>query len=193
MRILSATVGLLFLAFVLTSLLARPVGVEAGTAVRLGVPELVDSSELIVQARVLSAYSYEADDRIETEYLLEVSRTFEGADEAYRAVRMPGGVLEDGRGMILAGMPHIFPGSEMLLFLTEEGRSGVRMPVGLAQGKFDVIRKSDGSRVLVRDASALALVDPSTGALSRAEGSTIRDYAEVVSEIEAALAHKRNR
>jgi len=193
MRTLSAIFGLLFLAFVVSSLVGRPFGVEAGTAIRVGVPELVESSDLIVEARVLSAYPLEERGRIETEFLLEVGRTFEGPDEAYRAVRMPGGVLEDGRGMMLAGMPHITAGEEVLLFLTAEGRTGVRMPVGLSQGKLSLIRKVDGTKALARDAAGVALVNPDSGAVIRGQGSTVLDYAQVVAEIEASLAAKRGR
>jgi hypothetical protein len=193
MRILSAILGLIFLAFVLASLVGRPLGVEAGTAIRLGVPELVESSDLILEARVLSAYSFEDRGRIETEYLLEVARTFEGVDEAYRAVRLPGGLLEDGRGMVLAGMPRIFAGEEVLLFLTPEGRTGVRMPVGLSQGKLGLISRADGTKALARDSSGIALVNPDSGRVMRGQGVTVLDYAEVVAEIEAALSGKRDR
>ena len=55
-------------------------------------------------------------------------------------------VLEDGSGMILAGMPRIAAGEETLLFLSAEGATGVRMPVGLSQGKFRVIQTEDGGR-----------------------------------------------
>lgn len=193
MRILSAIFGLLFLSFVAASLVGRPLGVEAGTAVRLDIAELVDSSALIVEARVLSTYSFEDNGRIETEYLLEVRRTFEGPDEAYRAVRLPGGVLEDGRGMMLAGMPRIAAGEEALLFLTGEGRTGVRMPVGLAQGKLELIRRADGRKVLTRDLSGVTLVNPASGVVVQNPGSTVMDYAEVLAEIEAALAKKRSK
>lgn len=193
MRILSAILGLLFLSFVLTSLVGRSMGVEAGTAVRLGIPELVQSSDLIVEARVLSAYSFQERGRIETEFLLEVSRTFEGPDESYRAVRLPGGVLEDGSGMMLAGMPHLSAGEEVLLFLTQEGRTGVRMPVGLAQGKLRLIQRPDGTKALARESTGVALVSPTSGAVSHSPGLTVLDYAEVAAEIEAALAAKRNR
>ena len=193
MRILSVLLGLAFLSLVTASLVGRPAGVEAGTAVRLDIDELVQSSALIVEARVLSTYAYEDDGRIETEYLLEVSRTFEGPDEAYRAVRLPGGVLPDGRGMMLAGMPRIAAGEEALFFLTGAGRSGVRMPVGLAQGKLRLIRRADGRKLLARDLSGVTLVNPSSGAVLRNPGTTVLDYALVVAEIEAALAGKRSR
>jgi len=193
MRILSLILGLIFLVFVLASLVGRPPGVEAGTAIRLGVPELVDSSDLILEARVLSTYSFEDRGRIETEYLLEVARTFEGVDEAYRAVRLPGGVLEDGRGMVLAGMPRISAGEEVLLFLTPAGRTGVRMPVGLAQGKLALVRRADGAKVLSRDSSGIALLNPASGRVIRSQGATILDYAEIVAEIEAALSLKRDK
>jgi hypothetical protein len=169
-------------------------GVEAGTAERLSLEGLVERAGLILEGRVLSARGLEdPEGRIETEYVLEVARTFEGMDLPLRSVRLPGGVLPDGRGMLLAGMPRVAPGEELLLFLTQEGATGVRMPVGLAQGKLGMRRRSDGGRVLVREHAGVGLVDRATGALVEGEGIDVLDYAETVARIEAALVRKRGR
>jgi hypothetical protein len=194
MRNLTAA-ALLVLAAVL--FLDRPgssADVEAGTALRMDIPGLVEYTELILEGRVLSTHSLRgADGRIETEYLLSVERTFEGEDLGYRAIRLPGGVLEDGSGMILAGMPWIEAGEDLLLFLTEEAASGIRMPVGLAQGQFQVMTDHSGNKSLLRDDDGVGFVHPGTGEMSESDGVTVRDYAAVVAEIEAALAGKRSR
>lgn len=93
--------------------------------------------------------------------------------------------------MLLAGMPRIEPGENVLLFLSEPGAGGIRMPVGLAQGKFRILTRADGSRIVVRDAAGVTLVQPRTGALVRGEGRSVIDYADVVAQIEAASATKR--
>jgi hypothetical protein len=194
MRITSLVVALIAAALFIPSLTSRSGDIEAGTAVRMDVAELVMSSELILEGRILSRQSFLAPSgHVETEYLLGVERTFEGADFAYRSVRLPGGVLEDGSGMILAGMPHLGAGEDVLLFLTVEGSTGIRMPVGLSQGKFNVGTAADGTKVLARDQGQLALVNRETGELIETHGRSVRDYAEVVAEIEAALARKRGR
>ena len=171
----------------------RSDGVSAGTAVRLEVADLAYNSSLIVEGRVLTAHAVEIDGVVATEYLLEVARTHEGPDRTYRTITLPGGVREDGSGMLLAGMPVVRLGAESLFFLTSESSNGMRMPVGLAQGKFDVVRLADGSKMLVRDASGVTLLEPRTGTLRDGVGRTAYDYAEVVADIERGLAKKRSR
>ncbi len=192
MRTLTAAtaLSLAFLVFLVRP--GGPEGVEAGTAIRLDVSGLVAHADLVVEGRVLSAHALRTNDgRIETEYLLEVDRTFEGEELAYRAIRMPGGVLEDGSGMILAGMPQIRAGENLLLFLTEEASSGVRMPVGLAQGKYSVVADAAGHKSLVTNDAGVGLLNPASGEIAHGTGLSILDYATVVAEIEAALADER--
>lgn len=167
--------------------------VQAGTAVRLDTAALTRSAALVVEGRVLASRALESSAGIETEHLLEVERTFKGVDLPHRVIRVPGGVLKDGRGMLLSGMPRICPGEDVLLFLSPESPNGVRMPVGLAQGKYTVLRRPDGTKALVRDAAEVALVDRRTGALERTRGRVVRDYAETVARIEAALVRKESR
>ena len=176
----------------LTTLLVRPLlrqpAVRAGTALRMDVPDLVEAAELVVEGRVLAARAVETEaGLIETEYELLVDRTFRGSPLGVRTLRLPGGLLDDGRGMILAGVPHLRPGEDALLFLSAEGGRGVRLPVGLAQGRYRVLTRLDGTRIAVRDQADLGLVDPSTGRLLGTEGAHVRDYAELVAEIEAAV------
>lgn len=174
----AALLALLLLAL---SLPAREAG--AGTALRLDFSSLVQRSDLIVEARVLGAHTLEAEGLLLTEYLLEVSRTFKGADHAYRALRLPGGVRPDRSGLLIPGVPHLALGEEALLFLEPEGRAGARMPTGLAQGKFGVHRGADGVKRLVRDVSSLALVGREDS--TRGQRSLV-GYADLVAAIEAA-------
>lgn len=166
-------------------------GVVAGTAVKLDVSELVRDAELILEAHVLSAHSLRSGPMIETEFMLQVERTFLGEDFVYRTLRLPGGVLEDGSGMLLSGLPQLFAGEHVLCFLSTESASGVRMPVGLAQGTFRVIEGRAGEKRLVRDCAGVALLD----ATGHARASTLDsfDYAEIVAQIEAALSSHRSR
>ncbi|MDF1798389.1 MAG: hypothetical protein P1V81_04375 [Planctomycetota bacterium] len=181
----------------LSLLVSRPLftepAVRAGTALRMDVPDLVEAADLVLEGRVLSATPVETEEGlIETEYELAVDRTFRGDDVFLRSVRLPGGVLEDGRGMLLAGVPHLREGEDALLFLSHAGPRGVRLPVGLAQGRYRIVTRLDGSKLAVRDQSDLGLVDPSTGDLLEADGLHIRDYAELVAEIEASMGSVRS-
>lgn len=175
---------------------ARPV--DAGTALRLDVDGLVGHSELIVEARVLSATTVEpAGGVLSTEFLLEVRRTFKGDDLAYRTVRLPGGVRADGSGLLIPGMPRVVPGEDVLLFLGPEApaaRGAFRVPTGLAQGKLALRTLPGGRRELVGDLTGLRLagVDGHADDDRTGEGrEVVRDYAWCVARIEAARARER--
>ena len=185
--------GLAAIAYLIAGPFFRTDGVSAGTAVRLDVQDLAYNSALIVEGRVLTSRTVDIEGLVATEYLVEIERTFEGSDQTYRSICLPGGVRADGSGMLLAGMPMVFEGDTSLFFLTSESSNGMRMPVGLSQGKFDVVRMADGTKQLVRDASEVTLVNPVTGTPAGPVGRAIYDYAEVVADIERGLAKKRGR
>lgn len=159
--------------------------VSAGTAVRFELEELAREAELIVEGQVLRTHGVRRAGRIETEVLLAVERTHAGRDEALRWITLPGGVLPSGDGLLLAGMPRLAVGERVVLFLSAANSLDVRVPVGLAQGKWSVLRATDGRR-WVRQAPAArgVLVDgpPSERAL---------DYADFLARVTAGRRHAR--
>lgn len=169
-----------------------PFAVDAGTAVELDLEGLVGSSDLIVEGRIAELHSVEMPTgRIETELHVEVDRHFWGAESQTRVVRVPGGVLPDGRGLILPGMPQFVAGEDVILFLSAEGASGVRMPVGLAQGKLRVLTDLSGARVLMREPASLTKLAPQTGAHSESDGFEVMNYAETIATLHAAVDQRR--
>jgi hypothetical protein len=193
-RILPPTLKVAIAAGLVLLFAVRPgdAPVRAGTAVRMEVPDLAARADLVLEGRVLSAQALEEPSgRIDTEYVLRVDRTLWGEPLAVRSVRIPGGVLPDGRGLVVAGVPHMTPGEDVLLFLSPEGPSGARMPTGLAQGRFRVASDARGRKSLVRTQGDLTLVDPRTGAARPADGRLAFDYAAVLAEVEAALSVRR--
>jgi hypothetical protein len=171
------------------SFLARraPSPVEAGTAVRLEIEDLVREAELVLEGRVLADHaSRDSRGLVSTSYTLSVRRTFRGAPQGTRVVTLPGGTLPDGSGTLLPGLPRLEVGEDVLLFLSSESANGSRMPVGLSQGKFRVVRTEGGAPALARTHVDLWLVDPVTGATAPAPRSSQLDYAAVVARIEAA-------
>lgn len=167
--------------------------VQAGTAIRLDIAGLVDNADLALEGRVQRARAVldPSGKRIDTEYTLVVTRTFLGEASSTRTIKLPGGVLPDGRGMIIPGLPSLEPGEDVILFLSHANASGMRMPVGLAQGKLRVVTDVKGERRLVREQGDLALVD---GATARpADASIVLDYAATIARIEAAVAAKHAR
>ena len=187
MRRLSFLAALAIAAF---SVFARLV--EAGTAVRLDVAGLVDRADVVMEARVSSARAVLGPaHRIDTEYTLVVDRTFYGDALPTRVIRLPGGVLPDGRGMVIAGVPSLAVGESAILFLTRADATGMRMPVGLAQGRMRVIADAAGKKSIVSDARELELVDARTGVALRAPAKALLDYASTVAEIDARASQKR--
>ncbi len=182
-----AALGLL----AVTSLRSTPTGVDAGTAIRMDVADLVDRADLVFEGRVLATRTLQpAPGLIETEYTVAVDRTFWGPQLSQRVFRMPGGVLPDGRGLVLPGMPSLRVGEDALLFLSEAGSSGVRMPIGLAQGKFSVISSLSGARALTRRQGSLSTVDPASGTVQHMGTTELLDYAETIAEIRAAAERR---
>jgi hypothetical protein len=165
--------------------------IRAGTAVRLEIEDLVQAAELVFEGRVVTAHAYATPDgRVETEYFVDVHRTYLGVPYGTQLFRLPGGVLPDGRGMIVPGLPVPREGRDAVFFLTAEGPRGWRMPVGLAQGQLDVVVGPDGSRALASSEAELALLDPSTGKRGEHAVGALLDYQETVTRIERAAARK---
>lgn len=162
----------------------------AGTAVRLDLDELVERSSLVFEGRVLERRAVRsADGRIETELRLAADRHFVGAETPERVVRVPGGVLPDGSGLLIPGMPRVAEGEELILFLTEPSATGSRMPVGLGQGKLRVVTDLSGARVLVREPVGLSTALPNAPHAHQ-EGWEVMGYAETIAHLRAAADRK---
>ena len=161
----------------------------AGTAERLDFQTLSDSAELILEGVVLAAIPIRTPEgRIETEYHLNVDRTFWGEDLPTRALRLPGGVLSDGSGLLLPGVPRLATGERYVLFLSERGSSGVRMPVGLGQGRYQVVPGPGGVRMVARRMGDTALTGG--GHVASGEGVAVQSYADFAAALEVALVQR---
>lgn len=159
--------------------------VDAGVALRLDTEGLVARSERIVEGRVRSRRTVERlDGSLDTEYRLDLARTFLGEPSTSTTVRIPGGVRADGSGLLIAGLPRLELGEEVLLFLGAE-EAGRCLTVGLAQGRLTLLTDRHGVRRAVRSGGATALVGRAGS--SGVRGGESRAYAELVAEIEAAV------
>lgn len=157
---------------------------RAGTAIRLDLEGAFRASELVVEGRVLGARAAETPDgMIVTDWDLRVDRTFWGEPAETRTIRLPGGVLPSGKGMVIPGMPSLAVGEDVVLMLEREGPAGVRVPTGLAQGKYRVVTSTAGERVAVPAAEHIALVDESLRPVGWPRH--VLDHADLVARLEA--------
>ncbi|HIF42420.1 MAG TPA: hypothetical protein EYQ74_15160 [Planctomycetes bacterium] len=167
---------------------------NAGTALRMDMEQLVEGSDLVLEARVLSQTPLlGTDGLVYTDFELEVQRTFWGEDRPSRRVRLPGGALSTGRATLIPGMGTLRVGEEALLMLSPEGPQGVRVFCGLSQGRYRILTPLTGSRVASREASAEALLDATTGMLVPGTQSEVLEYADLIARCTAAVSAKRAR
>lgn len=158
---------------------------QAGTAIRMDLDEAFMRSEIVLEGSVVTGVSGETSlGEIYTDWTLNVDRTFWGGHEATRVIRLPGGVLADGRGSMIPGMPRLALGEEVVLFLSEESDEGLRVPVGLSQGKYRIVTASDGARTAVQTGDHVTLI--SARATRSIDGLEMLEYADLIARIEAA-------
>lgn len=184
---LAASCALLLL---LGGALLSPTPARATLAEALSLETLVDRSDEIVVARVLSKRSRWQGERIVTDVLLEVSEVAKGElSEGQRfEVLLLGGAVGE-LGMRVSGEAGLEPSHEYLLFLRRW--NGTRRPVGMAQGALPVVRRSGAEPLVQPGGTGLSLVRRSpTGALTHAEPamSRSRPLAELLSAIAAIRA-----
>jgi hypothetical protein len=180
------------LAAALVVALAAATSIDAATVVKMNVADLAARCDLAVEARVTSASAtIDAAGRIGTDYALDVGRTFAGTHAARRTIRLPGGVLPDGRGLAIPGMPVLAVGESAILFLSAENQRGERLPIGLAQGRMRIVTAADGTRSLASDLAGLELVDATGRPLPHPSPSAgILPYAATVQRIQAECARR---
>jgi hypothetical protein len=185
---LAATIALSSLCFAL----AIAGTIDGATVLKMNVADLAARCDLAIEARVTSASaSIDASGRIGTDYALDVGRTYAGAPAARRTIRLPGGVLPDGRGLLIPGMPVLAVGENAILFLSAENQRGERLPIGLAQGRLRIVTATDGTRTLESDLAGIELVDAAGKALPHPIQSAGKlPYTATVQRIEAECARR---
>lgn len=173
--------------------LSRASDVHAGTVRRFGLADLAEHADLAFEGRVLGARVLEsAPGRIETEYTLREDVAHVGAPCGLRVVRVPGGVLPDGRGMAIAGLPRLEVGADVLLFLSRESTRGTRLPVGLGQGALRIVTTASGAKRLVGSSAGLDFVGSAPTAVPDGPGiDYVAGLAEIASGVAARAAEER--
>lgn len=180
--------------FVLLACVAALSDVRASTVEKLDLAGLFDRSEHVVHGRILeSSVKLGAHGRPETTYEVAVTTAFWGASSGSLKFRTAGGALPDGRELVIPGLPKLAVGEEVLLFLTRESKRGLRMPVGLAQGKFQVVRDEHGPATLLRGESELEFLDPTTQTPQKLSTRASLDFDATARELERLARERRDR
>lgn len=137
---------------------------SATTMLRVDLPELIQSAEVIIHGTVRRMESRWSGDgrKIVTDVEIEVAETLKGQAGGTVLVTQPGGRVGD-IGQKVGGQPSFTPGEEVVLFLERRRPQAFRV-VGMAQGKYQVRRSEDGTRTLAvpEPTGDSLLVDPDT-------------------------------
>ncbi|HET6201884.1 MAG TPA: hypothetical protein VFI25_03665 [Planctomycetota bacterium] len=168
-------------------------GAAAATVVvRLDLQGLTSRSEAILEGKCLSTRPVlDGAGNIATAVRVAVSRAFKGAAVGEVEFRLPGGEMGD-RGLLIPGMPGFSAGEELLLFLTPESPTGIRLPVGLGQGKFRVERDpATGRKALARSLGGVRLLDPATGEALPGPGEERFEYDALAALVERLVREGR--
>lgn len=134
--------------------------VSATTLVRMDLPSLANSAELIIRARCVSSKSLWESGAIWTFDEFEVLETFKGSPARIVRVRLAGGRISHKEEKV-EGVPRFFPGEEVVLFVekTSAGDYGV---TSWAQGTFRVHRLPGDEARITQDTSHFAVFDVRT-------------------------------
>jgi len=180
-RMKRALVPLLAGLLLQTWFLSRPAletPLQAGTSVPMEWTGLADRCEHALEGRVQSVRVQRVAGAVETEVTLQVFRRHQGTGPAQQLIRIPGGQLADGSGLLVPGMPRFVEGEELLLFLSPESSRGWRVPVGLDQGFWKLTRDAAGRRLLERPGSKRIREDYEEAMLKVTQALTARRIRE---------------
>jgi hypothetical protein len=167
---------------------------QAGTAVRMSTEQLVAGADLIVEGWIRGAQALrQPDGVIDTDFELEVGTLLYGQAGGVERIRLPGGVLPDGSGMLLPGVDHPGVGTRVLWFLSAAGVAQRRMPIGLSQGSWRLLPTTAGGWVAQRAGAGVGLWDLESPHASQGSAVVLRPYADLLAEVEAAIGARRAR
>lgn len=147
-----------------TALLALAVAAPAQATVMMPLDDsqLVQRAGQIVSGRVTDTVTERVGARNlrMTRVILAVDSRLKGTAGEQVDFWIPGGTSE-GRTSMISGVQSFQKGQEVMVFLRENEVLGGREMVGLAQGRFDLLRDSEGRRQLAaRDLSGISFYKP---------------------------------
>ncbi|HKH47041.1 MAG TPA: fibronectin type III domain-containing protein [Thermoanaerobaculia bacterium] len=154
---------------------------SATSYVRVSDEALVDESPLAVVARVTAVdRSVVVKDRngsaLVTEYVLEIEEPLKGeAPGRVLRMRLPGGVMPDGAGLKIFGMPSFRLGERTLVFLEPDGHGAWR-PAHLLLGAFREVRAGERSLAVRNLREATEVRKTAAGVETVPGNDRVRDF-----------------
>jgi hypothetical protein len=133
----------------------------ATTIRKMELPELVKTSEAIVQGRIEQVYvRWDAQRKMAFTYVsITVDDPLKGERRRSVLIRQLGGRI-GALNQIVAGAPRFNVGDQVIVFL-KAGNDGTFQVVGLNQGKYEIVED-----VAVANVSGVSVLDAKTGRMS---------------------------
>lgn len=174
------------------ALTLAPTTSNSATVLKLDTAEMTKRAERIVHGKVVAKESHEIEGsrQIFTEYRIQVTEAWKGADgQTEIAFKQLGGKVA-GRGYFISGAAEFEVGQEVVAFLDRPNPvNGCAFTIGLAQGKFDVeLDPSLGVKRVRRKLEQLDLVDAVTLQPTAKPGDDGQPLGKLREKVQDALA-----
>ena len=136
---------------------------DISLAQALSVQDMVNQSDVIAIGNCVETRSVWVDQTLVTLATVSVTENFKGNETSSLTVALPGGVDANRKipiAMTYPGAPHITPGEDVFLFLTNSDEvPGSYTVAGFSQGKFSIVTNEEGEQMVSRDLTKTALKD----------------------------------
>ena len=177
-------------------LLSGATAALATMTMRLDLPHIVAAADRAFVGRVVSVHAdRDAAGLPSTWITFAVDHVIKGTVGGTLTIKQFGTTapLSDGSVLRLPGLPTYAPGDEMILFLSGESTAGFSSPIGLAQGKFPIVRRAGHAMVAatVETVGTLQSMRSLRTARAPAAGAiTLNEFLDHVAQLVAQSAGK---
>jgi hypothetical protein len=154
---------------------------QATIILRLDLDAMINRSDVIVRAKVISSTSRWTKDRryIVTDTQLSIVEGLQGSETRKTlTVRRLGGTV-DGIGMKVSGTAVLPQGQDVVVFT--ENRGGHRFVVGMQQGLYQIVKNASGKPQVTRALAGLALQEKTVKGMRPALHAHPKNQPELLS------------
>ena len=168
----------------------------ATMTIRLDLPQIVAAADRAFVGRVVSVHVDRDQSGLPSTWVtFAVDQVIKGTVGSGLTMKQFGAAtpLSDGSMLHLPGLPTYAAGDEMVIFLSGESAAGFCSPIGLAQGKFPIVRRAGHAMVAatVENLGVLQSMRRLQGPLApRAGEITLNEFLDHVAQLVAEAAHQ---